>query len=306
MPVPLLSEVIELELGAQEPWPQPIKLYQPYEVEQILLPDNANCLAVQAFLHMLNLDYQIEPRKNAEYMSPSGRVPFIQCGAFVVSDFDNIVGFLGNKGARLSQDLDEAEKTDMRAYIALVNTCLANAEQYICWVEPSTLEEVTKPRHGSVYPWPLNHILNWQKERQITKKLRVLGFYSKSIEEIYQEVKMCCTALSERLDGKPYFYGNKGPKELDALVFGHLFTILTTPIPARRLAEIVKEFPDLVDLCKRIEKSFFSLRTIENEATNRTNRERVGSEDCLDSLIDNRNVKLEKKQKSGFFYFPVL
>lgn len=51
-----------------------IKMYQPYEVEQILLPDNANCLAVQAYLKMCNLEFQIEPKSNAEFMSPSGKV----------------------------------------------------------------------------------------------------------------------------------------------------------------------------------------------------------------------------------------
>jgi len=50
-----------------------VKLYQPYEVEQILLPDNANCLAVQAFLKMCGLDFEVVPRNNAEYMSPSGK-----------------------------------------------------------------------------------------------------------------------------------------------------------------------------------------------------------------------------------------
>ncbi|XP_063984550.1 metaxin-2-like isoform X2 [Diachasmimorpha longicaudata] len=259
MPEPLLTEVMELELGAQEPWPQPIKLYQPYEVEQILLPDNANCLAVQALLHMLNLEYQIEPRKNAEYMSPSGRVPFIQCGAFVVSDFDNIVSFVGNKGARLSQDLDDIEKTDMRAYMSLVNNGLAHAEQYICWVDPVTLEQVTKPRHGSVYPWPLNHILNWQKQRQVTKKLTVLGWYNKSLDEIYHEVKMCCTALSERLDGKPYFYGDN-PSELDALVYGHIHAILRSEaVPSLQgLVRVIRGYPNLIDLCKRLELDFFN------------------------------------------------
>ena len=66
------------ELGAQEPWPADVALYQPNELEQILLPDNANCLAVQAFLHMCNLDFTIEMRSNAENMSPSGKVPFIK------------------------------------------------------------------------------------------------------------------------------------------------------------------------------------------------------------------------------------
>ncbi|XP_015111639.1 metaxin-2 isoform X2 [Diachasma alloeum] len=286
MPEPLLTEVMELELGAQEPWPQPIKLYQPYEVEQILLPDNANCLAVQAFLHMLNLEYQIEPRKNAEYMSPSGRVPFIQCGAFVVSDFDNIVSFVGNKGARLSQDLDDTEKTDMRAYISLVNNGLANAEQYICWVDPATLEDVTKPRHGSVYPWPLNHILNWQKQRQITKKLKVLGLYNKSLEEIYQDVKMCCTALSERLDGKPYFYGNN-PCELDALVYGHIHAILRSQaVPSLQgLVRVIRGYPELIDHCKRLESDFFN-----GEQTVGEEIEIVDEEDALWDISDSIEI----------------
>ncbi|KAK0166006.1 hypothetical protein PV328_004468 [Microctonus aethiopoides] len=277
MPNAILTDAIELELGAHEPWPQAIKLYQPFEVEQILLPDNANCLAVQAFLHMCNLEYQIEPRKNAEFMSPSGRVPFIQCGAFLISDFDNIVRFIGNKGTALSHDLSPDEKADMRAYMSLINNGLGNAEQYVCWLDPMIVDSVTKKRHGSVYPWPLNHILNWQKQRQVTKKLKVLGLYNKTIDEIYDEINTCCIALSDRLDDKKYFYGDKGPKELDALVFGHLYTILTTPIPGNRLAEIVHRFPDLVDLCKRIEKSFFSLRTIGNEPLSKKVHDACGS-----------------------------
>ena len=74
----LLTESMSMEAGSQEPWPANVQLFQPYEVEQILLPDNANCLAVQAFLHMNNLDFTIEMRSNASDMSPSGKVPFIK------------------------------------------------------------------------------------------------------------------------------------------------------------------------------------------------------------------------------------
>lgn len=106
-----------------------MKLFQPYEVEQILLPDNANCLATQAFLKMSKLKYAAEPRSNAEFMSPSGecrfyihvkvaalvfighfkcrihicfiiftgKVPFIQCGAFVVAELEPIVSFVASK-----------------------------------------------------------------------------------------------------------------------------------------------------------------------------------------------------------------
>ena len=44
-----------MHFSASEPWPHDVQLYQPYEVEQVLLPDNANILTVQAFLNMCNL-----------------------------------------------------------------------------------------------------------------------------------------------------------------------------------------------------------------------------------------------------------
>jgi len=47
------------------------------------------------------------------------------------------------------------------------------------------------------------------------------------------------------------------PNELDALVFGHIFTIITTPLPNNGLAMIVRSYPKLVKLCKRIETRYF-------------------------------------------------
>ena len=84
-------------LVAAEPWPSDAVVYQPYEVEQILLPDNAGCLAVQAFLHMCDLQFTIEMRSNAEHMSPSGKVPFIKAGKFVIAEMDPIVSFVNTK-----------------------------------------------------------------------------------------------------------------------------------------------------------------------------------------------------------------
>lgn len=61
-----------LFFAGQEPWPDDVQLFQPYETEQILLPDMANCLAVQAFLKMCHLKFSVAYRVNAEDMSPSG------------------------------------------------------------------------------------------------------------------------------------------------------------------------------------------------------------------------------------------
>ncbi|XP_042871433.1 metaxin-2-like isoform X2 [Penaeus japonicus] len=267
MPSVLLTDSISVELGAQEPWPSDVKLFQQYEVEQILLPDNAHCLAVQAFLKMCRLNYALDMRGNAEHMSPSGRVPFIKAGAFVVAELDPIVAFVANKGVTLTEGLDTTQKADMRAYMSLVNNVLANAELYLSWVDHVTFEEVTKPRYGSVYPWPINHVLTRQKRNQVWRRLRVLGWKQKSLEEVYNEVEHCCNALSERLDNHEFFFGNR-PTELDALVFGHLFTLLTTPLPDNRLATIVRSFGNLVKLCQVVERDFFEKNNGGNSSGN--------------------------------------
>ena len=252
----LVAEALQVELGASEPWPKDVQLFQPYEVEQVLLADNANCLAVQAFLHMANLEFSIEMRANVEHMSPSGKLPFIRANNFVIAELDPIISFINTKGISLTEHLDAAQKADMRAYMSLVSNVLGNAELFLSWNDDVTLLEVTKPRYGSVYPWPLNVILSWKKKSQVKKKLAALGWGNKSLEEVYSEVENCCQALSERLENQRYFFNNK-PTELDALVFGHIFTILTTPLPDNRLASVVRQHKNLTDLCQGIDKEYF-------------------------------------------------
>lgn len=70
MPNVLLTESIAIELGATEPWPDDVKLFQQLEDEQILLPDRAISRAVQAYLKMCSLEFSVEERPNAEQMSP--------------------------------------------------------------------------------------------------------------------------------------------------------------------------------------------------------------------------------------------
>jgi len=48
------------------------------------------------------------------------------------------------------------------------------------------------------------------------------------------------------------------PTELDALIFGHLFTALTTALPSDRLAEAVRNYANLTDFCRRIHDTYFS------------------------------------------------
>ncbi|XP_030828875.1 metaxin-2-like [Strongylocentrotus purpuratus] len=60
------------DTGGQPQIPENVELYQPYEGNQITLPEKAQCLAVKAFLKMCDIPFHIMLRSNAEQMSPSG------------------------------------------------------------------------------------------------------------------------------------------------------------------------------------------------------------------------------------------
>lgn len=252
----LAAEAFSSQIAAAEPWPENATLYQPLSEEQILLSDNASSLAVQTYLRMCNLPVRVSCRANAEFMSPSGKVPFIHVGNQVVSELGPIVQFTRAKGHSLSEGLDDVQRAEMKAYMELVNNMLLTAELYIQWCDDTTATEVSRPRYSSPYSWPLNHILAYQKQWEVRRKMNAVGWGGKSLEQVYEDVSQCCQALSQRLGTQLYFF-NKQPTELDALVYGHIFTIITTQLTNNELAERVQNFSNLLSFCKRIDQIYF-------------------------------------------------
>uniref|UniRef100_A0A8C2PXH2 Metaxin-2 n=1 Tax=Cyprinus carpio TaxID=7962 RepID=A0A8C2PXH2_CYPCA len=261
----LAAEAFVSQIAAAEPWPEKATLYQPLKEDQILLSDSASSLAVQTFLRMCGLPVQVSCCANAEYMSPSGKVPFIHVGNQVVSELGPIVQFIKAKGHSLSDGLDDVQRAEMKAYMELVNNMLLTAELYIQWCDDYTATEISRPRYSSPYSWPLNHILAYQKQWEVRRKMNVIGWSGKSLEQVYEDVSQCCQALSQRLGTQPYFF-SKQPTELDALVFGHLFTILTTQLTNDELAEKVKSYTNLLSFCHRIEHTYFKEHDRESQS----------------------------------------
>ncbi|XP_014783077.1 metaxin-2 [Octopus bimaculoides] len=252
----LVVEVVQAEIGASVPWPDDAALYQPYEKEQILLTDSANCLSVKTFLKMCGLNFNLELRVNAEEMSPSGKIPFIKVGPFLISEMDPIIAFVNTKGFHISNHLSDSQQSEMRAYMALVESILINAELYLSWCHEDVYYEITKPRYGACYPWPLNMILPLKKFTEIKNRLTSIGWFNKSFEEVCEQIKTCCQVLSERLGNQTYFFGDK-PTELDALVFGHLFTLLTTNLPVDQFALVIQKYDNLVEFCNNIQATYY-------------------------------------------------
>uniref|UniRef100_A0A1B6HW85 Mitochondrial outer membrane transport complex Sam37/metaxin N-terminal domain-containing protein n=1 Tax=Homalodisca liturata TaxID=320908 RepID=A0A1B6HW85_9HEMI len=180
-------------------WLNEAIIYQPI-TEQIVLPDKAGCLCLEAFMRMCNLNYRIVCRTNVENMSPSGKLPLLKIDIFLLSEFHTIVQFAEEKGQSLSKNLQEWEKAELKSYISLVNMVLVNAENYITWVDQENFNKVTRIKHGFVHPWPLDILLIRQKRQTILNNLSALGWQDKTMEEVCGEVYLCCEALSERLD----------------------------------------------------------------------------------------------------------
>lgn len=247
-----------LQLSAAESWTSEAILFKPVESSQILPYENSACLSVQAFLHMCGLKFKIEQAPNAEYISPSRKLPVLSCGTFLISEPNPIMDFVNVKGHRLDQHLTDDERAKLKAYMALVNNVLTPAQKYIAWAHEDTSTQITSKRYGSVHPWPLSFILPRRKKSEMLTHLKAIGWGKddKSLTKIEEEVKRCCTALTEKLADQKFFFGSR-PTELDAVVFGHLYTILTTTLPDNRLAAAVQKHPNLVKFCRNVEREYF-------------------------------------------------
>jgi metaxin len=244
-------------MAGQTGWPDNVRLFQPYEVGQILMYDFASCLGVKTFLNMAGLKFQTELRSNAEFMSPSGKLPLLQLGPLIVSEFEPIVAAAAAKGYSLSADLTQEQRAEMKAYVSLVQQVFVNAQLYIMWCDKETRNKVTKPRYGSPFKWPLSLYMPFRKYYRILSYLDCHGWARKSEDEVFDEVQTCCKSLSEKLGSQPFFFGSR-PTELDALVFGHLYTALTTQLLTDRFADTVRSCSNLVDFCRRIHDNYFS------------------------------------------------
>ncbi|UYV71209.1 MTX2 [Cordylochernes scorpioides] len=240
-------------------------LYPGVPVEQILLAEQTSCLSVQAFLKMCGLNFEVEMRSNAEHMSPAaGKLPFIKCGQSIVAELEPIVEFVEKRGVSLTQHLNHEQKSDMKAYMSLINVVLHHAELYLNWIHEKTYREITKRRYSSCYPWPLNHVLTWKKRKAVISKLKTYGWASNTVDEVrltnsfFELINLPLHMVQAMI----IMVGRRRqqlllPTELDALVFGHLFSILTTTLPDVNLSNVVRQFPNLVELCRRIDSAHF-------------------------------------------------
>lgn len=236
-------------------------LYHPMEAEQMLLPETAGYLAVKTYFKMLGVPLLCEARPNAEFMSPEGRntkLPILQYGKQLAAEFGPIVKLLEAEGYTLwPKDYDEHEKRDWSSLLMHMDNEFTNSELFVCWIDDNVRKTVTNSRYGSPYSWPLNRIQPWRKYRQVKKYLVMEDWLDFDIEMVSENIKLKCKYLSEKLQDRPYFNG-KFATEFDALIFGHLYAIITTNINNVEFAEKINQKSNLTRFCMNIEEQYYS------------------------------------------------
>lgn len=234
-----------------------VVLYTPFS-EQAIMDQHADCIAVRAFLRMAGLPFRVEQRPNTEFMSPTGQVPLMQMQKELIAEYMPIVEFVGKKGVKMTNTLTEVEKADLYAHIAMIEEILRNAEIFLCWHVDNVYKGVTRTRYGSVYFWPLNVLLPMLKRRQINAYLKAIGWLNYSLNDVFNECDKCFRALSLKLSDHRYFIGDQ-PTELDALAFGHLYTILTMEMPINEMMQRLAQYENLINFCQNIDRECFTI-----------------------------------------------
>ncbi|OUC46674.1 hypothetical protein D917_07547, partial [Trichinella nativa] len=169
--------------------------------------------------------------------------------------FDEILLCLVRKDIVSFQNL---KNVDYLFLHSLVHGILRKAELYICWVMEEVFQQVTLVRYSAAYSWPAKMTLPYEKRKEVLELLKCHRWLEKSPEEVFDEVEYACECLSTKLGANPYFSGNN-PTEIDALIFGHLYTLLTTSLPNVAIGDILKKFPNLLEYCEYFEKVYFPL-----------------------------------------------
>eukprot|EP00118_Oscarella_pearsei_P013171 m.102252 g.102252 ORF g.102252 m.102252 type:complete len:229 (+) comp37158_c0_seq2:239-925(+) len=212
-----------------------VEMYEP-PADVISLDELSQCCAARAYLVLHAIPFEVKEAKNAESMSFTGKFPVFKTDRGPVEGFSDLIQFCqqaGDSVSDITSELDDGEKAQLEAYVALLQETLLNAEIYLAWIHKPNAKVMQK-RYGSFHPWPLNHLLPWLK--------------------VKDAVHSTLQSLESFLGTKEVFF----PKlvkftELECLVHGHVHALRHASewLPDNFLSYAVKPYRSLLDISRR-------------------------------------------------------
>eukprot|EP00042_Codosiga_hollandica_P033806 m.230388 g.230388 ORF g.230388 m.230388 type:complete len:262 (-) comp54271_c0_seq9:124-909(-) len=216
------------------------------------------CLVLHAYLRFAGIEYETVDCHN-EFMAPQGSLPFVRCASHkdkILGSLQDLIAFAKKKGRHLVSPLSDVQQADLSAFIALIETYLAPALEYQLWCIADNFEGIALPVFGQYrYAFPLSRIHCWLHQRATRRN--VLQYETRSEAQVLADAEHALIALSDKLDGKPFFFGQT-PTELDAVLYGYLALIKCTPFKVNPLGVLLDRHPELVSLYRHVHQTYFA------------------------------------------------
>eukprot|EP01121_Diplochlamys_sp_Union-15-3_P008533 TRINITY_DN2268_c0_g1_i1.p1 TRINITY_DN2268_c0_g1~~TRINITY_DN2268_c0_g1_i1.p1 ORF type:complete len:330 (-),score=43.36 TRINITY_DN2268_c0_g1_i1:99-1088(-) len=232
-----------------------------YVDEEANLPSyHPSCLAAMVYMHFAGIQYELVAC-NDPTMSPSRTLPvLVISGENPVTDYTSIIRYLEHTvGYGLDKWLNEAQRNDAFAFKCLVEEKLRLCQLFNWWKDTSNTKKIEKLTYPKPMSFPASWLVPWWHKNSILGLLRKHKFVKP--EKVYNQAEVCYEALSNKLGGKEYFFGDK-PSTLDAIVYAYLATQYNSPVNSSELRLRIKKFPNLVNFCSKITKNYFGKDTL--------------------------------------------
>ena len=220
------------------------------------LPDPSPfCLKVETYMRMAGLEFETSSGAVNLRNAPKGKLPFIKDNGKIIPDSAFIISYLKETyGDKLDAPLDKKQKAIAHAFIKTIDENLYWCIVRSRWMDNNIWPIIKKDFFGKL-PFPLKNIICSVARRGVKKSLHLHGIGRHSDEEILEIARRDLYALSDYLNDKPYFFGDK-PSTLDAVAYGFLAEIIIPPLetPLKKLAI---SYANLVAFCDRVRNKYY-------------------------------------------------
>ncbi|KAI1176615.1 hypothetical protein F4777DRAFT_265981 [Nemania sp. FL0916] len=219
---------------------------------------NPSCLRWQTFLKLAGVDFCLRPSNN--HASPSGALPFL----LPPSEPNAPKSQRSIPSSKLEQygldhgpsKLPRNQSPRIEAYESLLDHRVRNAWLYTLYLSPANAGLLTSlyidpTTRSPLVRATLTYQLRHAAELEIIKST---GRDAIDPATLYKGAREAFAALDTVLGDEAWFFGSQVPGLFDATVFSYTHLILHEGFAwgNRRLNDIVKEFPRLVDHRDRI------------------------------------------------------
>lgn len=213
------------------------------------------CVKVETYLKMAGLPYEVFDAIPPK--APKGQLPFIEDNGKRIGDSQFIIEYLKQTyGDSVDGHLTPAERAVSNAMQRLIENHLCWAFVFARWGKRDENWAENKRAIFGKLPPVVRSLVPVLARRHMLKEMRGHGMGRHTEAEIYLLGRRDLDALSDYLDQKPWFMGEK-PTTLDASAFGLLANILWCPIESP-LKEHLSTLTNLTAFCERVRERYYA------------------------------------------------